>query len=144
VKNLIVHIELSRFSHALAILLKSGVEIINSIHMSVQAMGNVFLRRRFSEVAGRLKKGESLHHALQDVDLFPRIAVHMIEVGEETGKLPEILEELSTLYMEKFRTAMKRLISLLEPAIISIVGIVIGFIVISLVSAIMSMNDIRF
>lgn len=144
VKNLIVHIELSRFSHALAILLKSGVEIINSIHMSVQAMGNIFLRRRFSEVAGRLKRGDSLHHALQDVDLFPRIAVHMIEVGEETGKLPEILEELSTLYMEKFRTAMKRLISLLEPAIISIVGIVIGFIVISLVSAIMSMNDIRF
>jgi len=144
VKSLLVQIELSRFSHALAILLSSGVEIIGSIRMAVEAMSNTFLQKRFSEVAGRLKRGESLHQALREVDLFPTIAVNMIEVGEETGKLSEILEEISLLYMEKFRSAMKRMISLLEPAIITIVGIVIGFIVISLVSAIMSMNEIRF
>jgi type II secretory pathway component PulF len=144
VRNLFVQIELSRFSHALAILLSSGVEIINSIRMSVEAMSNVFLQRKFSEVTSLLKRGESLNKALRDVNLFPTIAVNMIEVGEETGKLSEILEEISILYIDKFRSSMKRMISLLEPAIITVVGVVIGFIVISLVSAIMSMNEIRF
>ena len=144
IKGLIVQIELSRFSHTLAVLLGSGVEIIHSLRMSVEAMSNAFIKKKFSDVAGRLKRGESLHKALRDVDLFPRIAVNMIEVGEETGKLSEVLDEISTLYMEKFRNAMKRAISLLEPVIICFVGVVIGFIVISLVSAIMSLNEIRF
>jgi len=144
IKSLIVQIELSRFSHALAVLLSSGVEIIHSLQMSVAAMSNAFLKKKFSDVAGRLKRGDSLHKALRDVDLFPRIAVNMIEVGEETGKLSEVLDEISSLYMEKFRNAMKRAISLLEPVVICFVGIIIGFIVISLVSAIMSLNEIRF
>jgi type II secretory pathway component PulF len=144
IKTLLVQIELSRFSHALAVLLGSGVEIIPSLRMSIEAIGNVFLKTKFSEVTGRLKRGESLHMALRDMGLFPRIAVSMIEVGEETGKLSEILDEISILYMDKFRNSMKRAISLLEPVIICFVGIVIGFIVISLVSAIMSLNEIRF
>jgi len=143
-RNLILEIDLSRFSHALAVLLGSGVDIVHSLRMSVEAMGNRFLRKKFADVGGRLKRGESLNRAIQAVGLFPSIAVNMIEVGEETGKLPEILEEISVLYMERFRTAMKRAISLLEPVIITIVGIVIGFIVISLISAIMSLNEIRF
>ena len=142
--KLLVEIELSRFSHALSILLKSGTEIINSIKMSIDSIGNVFLRKKFSEVPTSLKRGKSLHYSIEDIDVFPKIAVHMIEVGEETGKLPDLLEEISTLFMEKFRNSMKRFISLLEPIIITIMGVIIGFIVISLLSAIMSLNEIRF
>jgi len=142
--KLLVEIELSRFSHAFSILLKSGIEIINSIKMSIDSIGNLFLRKKFSEVPTSLKRGKSLHYSIEDIDVFPKIAVHMIEVGEETGKLPDLLEEISTLFMEKFRNSMKRFISLLEPIIITIMGVIIGFIVISLLSAIMSLNEIRF
>ena len=142
--KLLVEIELSRFSHAFSILLKSGIEIINSIKMSIDSIGNLFLRKKFSEVTTSLKRGKSLHYSIEDIDVFPKIAVHMIEVGEETGKLPDLLEEISTLFMEKFRNSMKRFISLLEPIIITIMGVIIGFIVISLLSAIMSLNEIRF
>ncbi len=144
IKGLLVEIELSRFSHAFSILLKSGIEIINSLKMSIDSIGNLFLRKKFSEVPASLKRGKSLHYSIEDIDVFPKIAVHMIEVGEETGKLPDLLEEISTLFMEKFRNSMKRFISLLEPIIITVMGIIIGFIVISLLSAIMSLNEIRF
>jgi general secretion pathway protein F len=144
VKNFILEVELSRFAHALAVLLNSGVEIINSLRMSADSMGNAFLRKRFAGVSARLKRGESLHASIRDIGYFPRLAVHMIEVGEETGKLPEILEEISELFLQKFRSTMKRMISLLEPVIITLVGLVIGFIVISLFSAIMSMNEVKF
>jgi len=143
-KSVIIQVELSRFAHALAVLLESGVEIIQSLRMATAAMGNPYLRKVFSGVADPLKRGESLHLSLRNLKVFPGLAVHMIEVGEETGKLSEILEEISTLFVEKFRTTMKRFISLLEPVVITVVGVIIGFIVISLVSAIMSLNDIRF
>jgi general secretion pathway protein F len=143
VKNLIVELEMSRFSHALAVLLNSGVEIIQSIRMANESVANAFLRKSLSGVALRLKKGESLHASIKEVALFPQMAVSMIEVGEESGKLVDILEEISALFMEKFRNTMKRFISLLEPVIITGVGIVIGFIVISILSAIMSLNEIR-
>jgi len=112
--------------------------------MSIDSIGNLFLRKKFSEVPTSLKRGKSLHYSIEDIDVFPKMAVHMIEVGEETGKLPDLLEEISTLFMEKFRNSMKRFISLLEPIIITIMGVIIGFIVISLLSAIMSLNEIRF
>jgi general secretion pathway protein F len=144
VKNLTLEIELSRFARALAVLLHGGVEILSSIRMSVESMGNSHLRKRFSDVTGRIKKGESFHQAVKDIELFPRIAVHMIQVGEETGTLAEILEEVSSFFLKRFRNTMKRFISLLEPLIVAFVGIVIGFIVISLLSAIMSLNDVRF
>jgi type II secretory pathway component PulF len=143
-RTLATEIALSRFTHALSILLASGVEIINSLKMAVDSMGNVLLAKRLSEVSNRLKRGDSLHGSLKDAGLFPSISLSMIEVGEETGKLPEILEEISTLFLEKFRNTMKRLMALLEPMIISVVGIFIGFVVISLLTAIMSLNEIRF
>jgi type II secretory pathway component PulF len=144
VSRLLVEVELSKFSHALSILLSSGVEIISSIRMAVDSMGNTYLKNKFSEVPNHLKRGESLHDSIKGIGFFPTIAVNMIEVGEETGRLSEILEEISLLFMEKFKNYMKRFISLLEPIIITIVGIIIGFIVISLLSAIMSLNEIRF
>jgi len=144
VRTFLLYVELSRFAHALAVLLQSGVEIIQSLRMSVEGMGNAYLREKFSGVADRLKRGESLYASLQAVGVFPNLAVHMIEVGEETGALPAVLDEMSTLFVEKFRSSMKRMISLLEPAIIVVVGAIIGFIVISLLSVIMSLNDVRF
>jgi len=144
INRLWVEIELNRFSHALAILLRSGIEIVNSLKMSIESMGNLFLRKKFSEVILNLKRGKSLHSSIEDIGIFPRMSIHMIEVGEETGKLPEILEEIAALYIGKFRNSIKKFISLLEPIIITVMGIIIGFIVISLLSAIMSLNDIRF
>lgn len=144
VRRLILEVELGRFAHALSTLLQSGVEIVTAVDLAVRSMRNAHLRRRLQGLGQSLRKGESLHEAVAKASVFPDMAVHMVAVGEETGSLAPLLDEVSAFYQKRFRDSMKRMIALLEPAVILAVGLVIGFIVISVVSAIMSMNEIRF
>jgi general secretion pathway protein F len=81
---------------------------------------------------------------LEEAEVFPPLAVHMIGVGEETGRLDEMLIKVAETYEENVRNTVKRFVSLLEPLIIVIMGGVVGFIVISMLLAIFSINEIPF
>jgi general secretion pathway protein F len=81
---------------------------------------------------------------LEETGIFPPLAVHMIGVGEETGKLDEMLLKVAETYEENVQTSMKRFVSLLEPLIILVMGGVVGFIVVSMLLAIFSINEIPF
>ena len=89
-----------------------------------------------------LKGGKGISGPLQKLAVFPPLAVHMITVGEETGNLEEMLTKVSVTYDKEVENAIKSLISLIEPIMILFMGCIIGFIVISMLMAIFSVNEI--
>ena len=91
-----------------------------------------------------MKQGGGISKTLQGLKVFPPLAVHMITVGEETGKLDEMLIKIAENYEVSLQNALKRFINLLEPMIILIMGGVVGFIVVSMLLAIFSINEMPF
>lgn len=132
---------LSRFSRTLGSLLQAGLPILEALNISVKTMNNDYMAGDIKPVIEGVRRGRGVSVPLNEVASFPPIAVHMLTVGEETGKLDEMLMKLANNYDRDIETSVKRFLALLEPAIILVMAGVVGFIVISLLLAIFSLND---
>ena len=126
----------------MATLLKSGVPILESLSIVRSVLTNNVIADAMENLHKGLKSGKGISVPLQKLAVFPPLAVHMITVGEETGNLEEMLNKVSTTYDKEVENAIKSLISLIEPFMILLMGCVIGFIVISMLMAIFSINEI--
>ena len=104
-------------------------------------IGNRVISGRLDMVRTRLKEGDRLSLPLQQAGIFPNLAVQMITVGEESGNLDEMLLRIAETYEKIVKNLIKRVISLIEPIMILLMGVVVGFIVISMLLAIFSMNE---
>jgi len=144
VGNLVRQMEIARFARTLGTLIQSGVPILQALQIVRETVSNEIIARSIGEVHTGVKQGGSISKTLQNQGIFPPLAVHMITVGEETGKLDEMLMRVAETYEASLQTALKRFISLLEPMLILFMGLVIGFIVISMLLAIFSINEIPF
>jgi len=144
VGELIKKVEIARFSRTLGTLLQSGVPILPALNLVKEISQNLAISRAIAYIHDRLREGKGISKALQETDVFPPLAVHMIGVGEETGRLDEMLTKVAETYEENVQNTVKRLVSLLEPLIILVMGAVVGFIVISMLLAIFSINEIPF
>ena len=144
VGELIKKIEVSRFSRTLGTLLQSGVSILPALNLVKEISQNRVISRSITHVHDRLREGKAISKSLEEAEVFPPLAVHMIGVGEETGRLDEMLIKIAETYEENVRNTVKRFVSLLEPLIIVVMGAVVGFIVISMLLAIFSINEIPF
>lgn len=142
--DLVKKIEVARFARTLGTLTKSGVPILQALSLVKDVMANQVIARSMEEVYDRVKEGERLSKPLHDMGIFPSLAIQMITVGEETGRLDSMLLRVAENYEKAVRNLVKRFISLLEPAMILAMGLVVGFIVISMLMAIFSMNDMPF
>ena len=142
--DLIKKIEVSRFARTLGTLLQSGVSILPAFNLVKEISQNQAISRSISHVHDRLREGKGFSKSLEETAVFPPLAVHMIGVGEETGKLDEMLIKVAESYEENVRTTVKRFVSLLEPMILLVMGGVVGFIVLSILLAITSITDIPF
>ena len=142
--NLVRQIEVARFSRTLGTLLQSGVPILQAIQIVRETVNNEIIARSISEVHTGVKQGGGISKTLQTLKVFPPLAIHMIAVGEETGKLDEMLIKIAENYEVSLQNALKRFINLLEPMIILIMGAVVGFIVVSMLLAIFSINEMPF
>lgn len=131
----------SRFARTLGTLLHGGLPIIEALKIAVKTTGNVFMSSEMAPLIEGVKRGGKLSELLKAQYSFPPLALHMITVGEETGRLEELLVKLSDTYDRDVSTALKRLLTLLEPAIIIFMAAIIGFIVISLLFSVFSLND---
>lgn len=100
------------------------------------------MSKALTEVATQLKEGKGLGKPLLETGLFPKLAVHLVMVGEETGKLQEMLIRVADIYDREVQTAVKRLLALMEPVLILGLGLVIGGIIMSILVAILSVNDL--
>jgi general secretion pathway protein F len=142
--DLIKKIEVARFSRTLGTLLQSGVPILPALNLVKEISQNQAISRSIGYIHDRLREGKGISKSLEETDVFPALAVHMIGVGEETGKLDEMLIKVAEAYDENVQSSIKRFVALLEPLIILIMGTVVGFIIVSILLAIFSINEIPF
>ena len=141
---LIRKIEISRFSLTMATLLKSGVPILQTMEIVQSILINRVIADSVIPLKQALKRGKGLSGPLQEAGVFPPMAVHMITVGETSGALDEMLIKVAKTYDKEVEQSIKQLISLIEPMMILIMAVIIGFIVVSMLLAIFSANDINF
>lgn len=141
---LIQKIEISHFARTLGTLLGSGVPVLQAITIVRETVDNVIISREIDGARKKIKEGSGIADPLRTCEFVPPLAIHMITVGEETGKLEEMLIRVADIYDNDIQNSLKSLISLLEPMMILLMGGLVGFIVISMLMAIFSINTMQF
>jgi general secretion pathway protein F len=131
---------LGRFARTLGTLAKSGVSLLPALKIVENTIGNRVLAQQIARVAEDTRGGHSLAAPLRKLGVFPRTVVQMIDVGEETGRLDEMLLRVAEIEERHMRTRTKTLVSLLAPLLILIVGSMIGFMVIAILLPIFRMS----
>ncbi len=142
--GLVQRIEVARFARTLGTILNGGVPILESLGIVREVAINRIIVETIGALQARVKRGESIGGSLKGNPFIPSLAVEMISVGEETGRLPEILIEIADTFDKQVGEYIKRLLSLLEPSLILFMGLLVGSIVISMLLAIFSINEIPF
>jgi type II secretion system protein F len=142
--GLVQKIEVSRFSLTLSTLLQSGVPVLQALGIVKSILSNRVIVAAMNPLQTGLKSGKGLSGPLEKSGVFPPMAVHMITVGETSGTLDDMLTRVSETYDKEVEISIKQIISLIEPLMILLMAVVIGFIVISMLMAIFSINDISF
>jgi len=122
----------SRFSRTLGTLVTSGVPILQALNITRDTAGNVVISKAVEKVHEAVKEGESIVTPLQASGVFPNMVISMVDVGEETGQLPEMLLKIADVYDDEVDNAVTALTSILEPIMIVILAIVVGSVVFAL------------
>ena len=135
-------IEVSRFSRTLGTLLHSTVPLIQSINIVKEIVENQAIASTMESIKSGVKKGEGLAAPIREAEIFPPFALHLLAVGEETGRLDDMLLQIAEAYDRELRISLKRLVALFEPAIILVMGLIIGVMVVSMLYSIFSINDV--
>ena len=142
VGDLFAKVEMARFSRTLGTLLGNGVTLVSAIAIVRDTMSNSWLAEAIGGVARELKEGRGLGRPMMETGRFPMLAVHMILVGEETGRLDDMLMQVADTYDREVEVAIRRALALLQPVVIVTMALIIGFIIISILSAMLSVYDI--
>jgi general secretion pathway protein F len=142
VGDLFTRLEMARFSRTLGTLLANGVTLVAALAIVRETMSNLYLAESVGGVARELKEGRGLGRPMMETGRFPMLAVHMIQVGEETGRLDDMLMQVAETYDHEVEVAIRKALALLQPAMIVIMAAVIGFIIIAILSAMLSVYDL--
>lgn len=142
--DVIGKLETARFCRTFGTLLQSGISVLQALNNSREVIGNRIIAAGVEPVAKGVKEGRGIAAPLAEADIFPALAVSMIKVGEETGQLDTALLKVAGTYEKSLKGSVKRLMGLVEPAMILCMGLMIGFIVISMLLGIFSVMDLPF
>jgi general secretion pathway protein F len=142
VGDLFSRVEMARFSRTLGTLLSNGVTLVAALNIVRETMGNAYLAEAIGNVARELKEGRGLGRPMMETGRFPMLAVHMILVGEETGRLDDMLMQVAETYDHEVEVAIRKALALLQPVIIVLMAFFIGFIIIAILSAMLSIYDL--
>jgi general secretion pathway protein F len=142
--TIITNKETANISRTLGTLLGNGVSILAALVIVRETVDNLVLAAAVQDAEEQLKQGKHLSDALLEKRLFPKMAMQMIKMGEETGRLEEMLLRVATIYDKQLRVAIQRLLAFLEPALIITLGLMIAGIIVSILLAILSVNDLAF
>ena len=134
------HADVGRFALALGMLFEHGVPIFQAVEVAVPTMGNGELQRAFGRIPQALKDGQSLAASLQAIPSATPFLINLVAVGEESGRLQESLSEIARVYERETERLAQLATSLLEPCLILLIGVVVGFIVLALLLPIFEMN----
>ena len=141
VGDLVTKVAVARFSRTLGTLITSGVPILQSLRITKETIGNEVIEKAIQRVHDSIKEGDTIAAPLDESKVFPAMVVNMIDVGEETGSLDAMLMKVADIYDAEVEAAVEAMLRLLEPALIIILGGIIGFMVIALYLPIFSLAD---
>ncbi len=142
--DIILAMETASMSRTLGTLLGNGVSILKALGIVRETVSNTAIADILEQAELQLKEGGTMSDALHHHQGFPKMAVQMIKMGEETGRLEEMLLRVAAIFDKQLRTAIQRMLALLEPALIISLGLMIGGIIVSILLAILSVNDLAF
>ena len=140
--KLVTKVEMARFARSLATLLQNGVPLLAGLSILKDTMGNVVFRDAVEVVARDLKEGRGMAKPMNEANVFPKLAVQMIAVGEETGQLDAMLFQVADVYDREVAAAVKRALALIEPVMIVGLALLIGGIIMSLLVAMFDLMDL--
>ena len=139
--DLVTKVAVARFARTLGTLLTSGVPILQALKITKEVISNSVISDAVQKVHDSIKEGDTIAAPLEESKVFPAMVVNMIDVGEETGALDSMLNKVADIYDNEVEIAVESMLSLMEPALILILGGIIGFIVVSLYLPIFSLGD---
>ena len=134
--------QVGRFTRTLQLLLHSGLPVFQAMDVARPTLGSTILEARMRQAQERVKQGDSISESLRATDCFPPLVTQMIAVGETAGTLVDVLDELATYYERLLDETLRILTSLLEPCMILIMGILVGFCVLAMVLPIFQMTQL--
>ena len=140
--DLLAKVEVARFSRTLATLLANGVTLLSGLAIVRETMTNSVLARALDGVITRLREGKGFGRPLVETGLYPKLATQMILVGEESGRLEEMLNRVADVYDREVQISIKRFLAILEPAMILGLAVLIGGIVFSILLGVMGMSEL--
>jgi general secretion pathway protein F len=142
VGDLVTKVEVARFSRTLATLIGNGVTLLAGLAIVKETLGNSVLANALDGVIARLREGKGFGRPLAETGLYPKLATQMILVGEESGRLEEMLNRVAEVYDREVAMAVKRFLAVLEPALILGLAVMIGGIVFSILLGVMGMSEL--
>ncbi|HEX3875612.1 MAG TPA: type II secretion system F family protein [Bryobacteraceae bacterium] len=134
--------ETSRFARAMATLIGNSVPLVQSIGIAGATLNNRSISSALAGVAQGVKRGEGIAGPLRKAAVFPPLAAHLLTVGEETGRIDAMFTRMADIYENDTRAAIKRFTAIFEPAVILVMGIIVGALILSMLLAITSINDV--
>jgi general secretion pathway protein F len=137
-----LHVETARFARTLGTMLKSGVPVLGALGVVGDMMSNQAVGAAVARLSDGVKRGGTIAAGMRDQGMFPTLAIHMVRVGEETGRMEEMLLKVADAFETDVRVEMKRMLGLLEPTIIVVMGVLVAFIVVAMLMAIFSINEV--
>jgi general secretion pathway protein F len=141
VGDLFRKIEVARFARTLGTLLGNGVSLLPALTIVKDTIDNRALANSLDGVLARLKEGQGFARPLMETGLYPKLAVHMVAVGEETGRLDSMLMKVADVYDVEVNTSLKRALALMEPVLIVTLAVVVGGIIYALLSALLGLTE---
>lgn len=140
--NLALKYQLTLFSRSLGTLIGNGVPMLTALNIATETVGNAVLRQSLARVAPIVKEGGRVVQAISATGIFEPLAINLIRVGEETGRIGPMMLELATILNRQVEVGIKRLLTLVEPVLILVLGVLIAAIIVSILMGILSINDL--
>ncbi|MCB2298712.1 type II secretion system F family protein [Clostridium tagluense] len=141
IKDITEKVIVSRFTRTLSTVLASGVSLVQALDVVQKVVGNKVAEKTLEQIKEKVLKGVSLGEALGETTIFPVMLHSMIKIGEESGSLDDILDKTANFYDEELEASLKQMTTMIEPLMIIIMGVVIGFIVIAMMMPIFDMSN---
>jgi len=141
-KKLFRALYISRSLHTMGQLINAGVPMLDTIQITAEISGNTLYRRMWRAVYGAVKQGKKISMPLNKSPLLPRSVVQMIGAGEESGKLGEVLDEVSEFYSRELKAVIKSVTAMIEPLMIVLMGSIVGFIAMSIILPIFKLSQL--
>jgi len=140
VGSLVLKYEMAKFARTLGTLFDNGVPVLNSLKITADTLSNSLLRDEILRVHERVSEGDSISDGLRDAEHFPPLVVNIFAVGEESGRLGAVTKRLADAYDVEVDRAVKAVTALMEPVIIVIMGVIIGFLVVAMLLPMLSLS----